>query len=65
MTRDNAYEPLCYHCLWGTGKNAYCSIKSDCLKCYLVDEYGTCYCVKEKPDDEVTCPRFKYRYLRG
>lgn len=65
MKRVDAYEPLCYHCLYGLGENGYCTIKRNCNECSLQDEYGNCYCVKEKPDDELTCPRFIYRYLRG
>lgn len=29
------------------------------------DKDRICNCVKEKPDDEKTCPYFKYLYLRG
>lgn len=65
MTRVDAYEPLCYNCLYGFGVNSYCTIKRNCNECSLQDECGTCYCVKEKPDEELTCPRFIYRYLIG
>lgn len=65
MTRVDAYEPLCYHCLYGTNIAGFCTIKQDCDKCPISDEYGTCQCVIEKPDDEKTCPYFKYLYLRG
>lgn len=65
MTRVDAYEPLCYHCLFGLIDNGVCTMSQDCEKCQNADEYGTCFCVKEKPDEEKTCPYFKYFYLRG
>ena len=65
MTRIDVYEPLCYHCLYRPNRVGDCSIKHGCDKCPVCDEHGTCQCVIEKPDDERTCPYFKYRYLRG
>lgn len=62
MDRFGVYEPLCYYCLYGLGQNGLCTMEQDCNKCPVSDEYGTCFCVKEKPDNELTCPRFKYIY---
>lgn len=65
MTRIDTYEPLCYHCLYGLSENKFCTIDKNCDECSISDEFGACQCVKEKPDDEKTCPYFKYCYLRG
>lgn len=63
MTRYDDYEALCYHCAYA--QDNFCSMSRECKECSLSDNDGFCFCWKEKPDDEVTCPRFKYRYLRG
>lgn len=65
MTRVDTYEALCYQCFYGASETGFCTLKKDCNKCIISDENGTCFCIKEKPDDEYTCPRFKYKYLRG
>lgn len=64
MTRVDAYRPLCYQCLYGY-RGDFCTTGQDCDKCPISDEHGTCECVKEKPVDEFTCPRFKYHHLIG
>lgn len=63
MNRFDDYEPLCYQCAYGNDN--FCLMRNECEGCSMCDKDGVCFCLKEKPDDERSCPRFKYRYLRG
>lgn len=63
MIRYLVYEALCYHCAYT--QDNFCLVGKDCKGCRMCDKDGVCFCLKEKPDEELTCPCFKYRYLRG
>lgn len=65
MERVDYYEPLCYQCVFGTGEHSLCNIGKECAKCSNINKQGFCRCMDEKPENEQTCPYFKYLYLRG
>lgn len=60
MIRSAYYKPLCQHCAYSTGYDTLCQPWGRCLKCNNSDTNGVCYCSRVKPEEETTCPYFRY-----
>lgn len=60
MHRNVYYKLLCHYCAYRVGFDSLCSGKRDCFDCNNSDINGVCCCCKDKPEEETTCPNFKY-----
>lgn len=60
MHRNRYYKLLCYYCAYRVGYDTMCPRDLHCTKCNNADINGICYCCKDKPEDEQTCPYFRY-----
>lgn len=59
MHRNIYYKLLCYYCAYRMGYDGMCGI-SDCKSCNNADKNNLCQCCKDKPEEEKTCPYFRY-----
>lgn len=60
MRRTNYYKLLCYYCGYRVGFETLCRGERTCLACTNSDMNGVCLCSKDKPENEITCPYFRY-----
>lgn len=60
MRRTNYYKLLCCYCAYRVGFGTLCSAERGCLSCANSDINGICQCSKDKPENETTCPYFRY-----
>lgn len=59
MHRNVCYKLLCEYCAYRIGYDAMCT-RCDCRACDNTDINGSCQCCKDKPENEATCPYFRY-----
>lgn len=60
MHRNVHYKLLCHYCAYRVGYDGMCFRESVCVECNNADINGVCYCCKDKPEEETTCPYFRY-----
>lgn len=60
MHRNDYYESLCYYCAYRVGFGTLCGVGRGCRPCPNSDINGVCKCCKDKPEEEKTCPYFRY-----
>lgn len=59
MHRNIYYELLCYYCAYRSSYDGMCFL-CDCNNCNNTDKNYMCQCCKDKPEEEKTCPYFRY-----
>lgn len=59
MHRNVYYKLLCHYCCYRLGYDSLCGA-CDCKKCDNTDKNHVCQCCKDKPEEETTCPYFRY-----
>lgn len=60
MLRTNYYKLLCYYCAYRVGFGTLCMAERGCNLCPNSDMNCSCLCRKDKPENETTCPYFRY-----
>lgn len=59
MHRNVCYKLLCDYCAYKLGYDSLCGLR-DCMNCDNTDKNYMCQCCKDKPEEEKTCPYFRY-----
>lgn len=61
MHRNIYYKLLCNYCAYRVGFDSLCNSARGCVdECSNADINGVCQCCKHKPENEKTCPYFRY-----
>lgn len=61
MHRNVYYKVLCHYCGYRIGFDTLCKRGYiNCGDCNNSDINGVCHCAKDKPENETTCPYFRY-----